>query len=279
MAKERNEGANKLVFRDYFFSRPLALSVIHLLGSRKDGMTATDLANELHMSVPTLYRLTLEMQDVGLLVSERHGRSNIFKISPHAENALPLSYEYAKKIMQRQKSKEEQLTTTKDILEEYNLSLSPKIAQSMVTSALKKRIIDALPPGVRPRNVKEIRTVLDEPVKFDFYIGTDTKVVAVELKIIETLRNIRERLGTLNLLGTRENTGLDGIIAAYMISPMGGQWYVNEVTIEKAINSLNTNVKLVPVISKISKHEILDDAFLNDFSKQIVKQAMVILNG
>ena len=64
----------------YFLERPLALSVAHLLGQNKQGLTATELAERLHMSVPTLYRLTLEMHQLRLLVNEKYGRKNVFKI-------------------------------------------------------------------------------------------------------------------------------------------------------------------------------------------------------
>jgi len=48
------------IFENYLFEKPLAFSIAHLLNEKKEeGMTATELADVLHLSVPTLYRLTL----------------------------------------------------------------------------------------------------------------------------------------------------------------------------------------------------------------------------
>jgi hypothetical protein len=43
------------VFENYLFEKPLAVSIAHILNEKKeDGMTATDLAEVLHLSVPPL---------------------------------------------------------------------------------------------------------------------------------------------------------------------------------------------------------------------------------
>lgn len=63
------------LFENYLFEKPLAVSIAHLLNEKKDdGMTATELAEALHLSVPTLYRLTLEMHQIRLIKSERKGK-------------------------------------------------------------------------------------------------------------------------------------------------------------------------------------------------------------
>ena len=80
----------KQVFENYFFEKPIAVSIAHLLSEKKDdGMTATELAEVLHLSVPTLYRLTLEMHQLRIIKSERKGRKNIFKISEEFKDILP----------------------------------------------------------------------------------------------------------------------------------------------------------------------------------------------
>src|SRR3954467_15042456 len=78
------------IFENYLFEKSLAVSIAHLLNEKKEeGMTATELAEVLHLSVPTLYRLTLEMHQLRLIKSERKGRKNIFKISNEFEVMLP----------------------------------------------------------------------------------------------------------------------------------------------------------------------------------------------
>jgi hypothetical protein len=219
------------------------------------------------------------MHGLGLLQSERFGRKNVFVIPPSVENLLPSTYEHVKRILES-RSKHDKFASTRELVKEYNLSLSPKVAQSMVVSALRRKITENLPSGIRPRNIGAIRTVLDEPVKFDFYVGNDVKAVAIELKIIETIRNLRERLGTLAILATRGNGAIVGIVAGYLIAPIGGKWLVDDVTVDKAITSLNQSTfKLVPVIAKVTKYQILDNTFLEEFAKKIVNESMEVLGN
>ena len=63
-------------------------------------MTATELAEALHLSVPTLYRLTLEMHQMRLIKSERRGKKNIFKISEEFKDILPSLSDLLKKLTQ-----------------------------------------------------------------------------------------------------------------------------------------------------------------------------------
>src|SRR6476661_2038083 len=87
------------IFENYLFEKPLAVSIAHLLNEKKDeGMTATELAEVLHLSVPTLYRLTLEMHQMRLIKNERKGRKNIFKISEEFQNLLPSLSDTLKKL-------------------------------------------------------------------------------------------------------------------------------------------------------------------------------------
>jgi predicted transcriptional regulator len=272
MAKERSVKSLSFNIREYFISRPLALSIIHLVSGIKDGLTATELADQLHLSVPTLFRYTHEMEQVGLLKSEKHGRKNVFKISNNSvKEMLPETYGYVKNILETESKKKQQRTfESTSILKDYNIPMNPRVAQSMVVSALKRKISENLPVGVRSRNVR-VFTILGEPIKFDFVVGTDNKVVAIELKIVETMRNLRERVGTLAMIG--KDNPLVGVIEAYMISPIGGKVIVQDSVVENAINSLNKGfVKIVPVIANITPYQILDNNFLEEFSKRIVRK-------
>ncbi|MGN6628815.1 MAG: hypothetical protein ACTHKJ_02955, partial [Candidatus Nitrosocosmicus sp.] len=93
------------VFENYLMEKPLAVSIAHLLNEKKDeGMTATELAEVLHLSVPTLYRLTLEMNQIHLINSERKGRKNIFKISQEFKDILPSLSDVLKNIANKKSS-------------------------------------------------------------------------------------------------------------------------------------------------------------------------------
>ena len=146
--------------------------------------------------------MTLEMHQQRFLVSKRHGRKNVFKISPSIQEILPSVYDGVNKMFNSTPSKLDQLSLTKTVLQDYNLSLSPRVAETMFVSVIKQNINVQLPQKVRYRNIGPLNTVLNDAVRFDLYLGRGDKYVAIEFKIIETLRGLRERIGTLAILDT-----------------------------------------------------------------------------
>lgn len=218
------------------------------------------------------------MHQLRLLASEKHGRKNVFKISPLAEGLLPSAYTNAKTILEYKQSKiDQQLSMTKSILEDYKLSLSPRVAETMVFSTLKQKISEHLPNGIRYRNIGSLNTVLNERVRFDLYLGTNRKYVAIELKILETLRSLRERIGTLSMIDVMKKGGFSGIIVVYIISTLGGKWFIDEETVSKAISRIPKNMILVPIISRADRSQILDINFLDELAGSIMEKVKEML--
>ncbi len=273
--------SQRQLFENYLYEKPMAVSIAHLLNEKPDGMTATELADVLHLSVPTLYRLTLEMYQLKLIKSERKGRKNIFKISSEFKNLLPALSETLKKLSSRAvtsnsdgRSKFDQVSMAKSILEEYNLPLSPRVAETMIISVLKQKISTQLPETISVLHVQPITTILKEKIRFDIYLGNKKKYVAVEIKIIETTRGLRETIGNLALLNLKESEKkFSGIVVAYIISSMGGKWYISEEEVSEAITSLSIRSnKIFAIISKADRYQIIDSQFLDDFVNKIVEK-------
>lgn len=265
--------------QEFFREKPISLAIAHLLRENEAGMTATDLAKELHVSVPTLYRTTLEMYRRGLLDGQKEGRKTIYKPTESLNKFFPDASQSLKRISEEISSKKRQrLSITKSLLEEYDLILNPKVAETLVISTIKQKIFTYLPSGVRRRNIGFIKTVLDEPIRFDLYLGTDTKFVAIELKIIENTRNLRERLGSYTMLTTNPPAGLKAIIVGFILVPNVSKWEIDDKVVINAINSLGTsNIKLIPHILKLTRSEILDDKILTKFSKDVVNKMKEVL--
>lgn len=275
------------VFENYLFEKPLAVSIAHLLNEKNDddddgggGMTATDLAEVLHLSVPTLYRLTLEMYQLRLIKRERKGRKNIFKISQEFKDVLPSLSDTLKKLSHNRNnivqgvSKFDQVSMAKSLLQEYNLPLSPRVAETMIISALKQKIISNLPSDIVPKNIKPITTILKEKSRFDIYLGNKVRYIAIEIKIIETVRGLRESIGNIALLDLKDSDKkFAGIIVAYLISSMGGKFYISEEDVSEAINALSIrNNKIFAIISKADRYQIIDSSFLDSFAFRILKK-------
>jgi DNA-binding transcriptional ArsR family regulator len=270
----------KQLFENYLFEKPLAVSIAHILNEKKDeGMTATELAEALHLSVPTLYRLTLEMHQMRLIKSERRGKKNIFKISEEFKDMLPSLSDLLKKLTQDKNdlvhgiSKFDQVSMAKSLLEEYNISLSPRGVETMLISALKQKILSNLPSDITPKNIKPINTILKEKARFDICLGNKDRYIDIEIKIIETIRALRENIGNLALLDLKNNDQkkFAGIIVAYIISSMGGKFYISEDEVSEAINALNSRSnKIFAIISKADRYQIIDSQFLDDFALKIL---------
>ena len=290
------------IFENYLSEKPLAVSIAHLLNEKKDkGMTATELAEVLHLSVPTLYRLTLEMHQIRLIKSERKGRKNIFKISDEFKGILPSLSKTLEDIATNKRngnfktndynnlknnstddinsisplnSTFDQISMAKSLLKEYNLPLSPRVAETMIISALKQKIISNLPLSITPNNIRPINTILKEKSRFDMYLGTKERYIAIEIKIIETIRALRESIGNIALLDLKDNNRkFAGIIVAYIISSMGGKFYISEKEVSEAINALSSrNNKIFAIISKADRYQIIDSKFLDDFAYKILNR-------
>src|SRR3954464_11693531 len=171
-------------------------------------------------------------------------------------------------------SKFDQVSMAKSILKEYNLPLSPRVAETMIISALKQKILSNLPLSILLKNIKPISTILKEKARFDIYLGTKDKYIAIEIKIIETTRSLRESIGNIVLLDLKDNNKkFAGIIVAYIISSMGGKFYISEKDVSEAINVLFfCNNKIFAIISKADRYQILDSQFLDEFAFRILEK-------
>ena len=125
----------------------------------------------------------------------------------------------------------------------------------------------------------KVRIILDEPVRFDLCLGNENKFVVIELKVIETLRGMKERLGTLVTLDLKQRDALAGIILAFIVSPIAGRWLIDVDVVIKAIESLNEGrkIKFFPVVSKADRHQVIDPDFLDQFSTRILEKVKEVL--
>src|SRR5438445_4245979 len=100
---------------------------------------------------------------------------------------------------------------------------------------------------------------IGEPVKFDLFFVDDNKFVAVDLKIVETNRHLRERLGMMASMGGAAEAGLKGVVLAYLLTPLGQQWFVDEQAALSAFRSLNPRgLPFEPHIMKAGQADLAD---------------------
>jgi len=256
----------------YFRARPMALNVA-LTTIGKGKMTATDLSSELNVSVPTMHRLCTEMEGYGLLKSEKEGKrrqyyvpnevaKEIVKIAPSLQQAL------------RKKSLDQKFLVAGILKDKFAVPLSLRYVTTLLKLGLKTRVKELLPSGMRRRKPVFDFAFGEKPV-FDLILGNDEKAIGVEIKILDSLRSIRESVGALTFLASTK-ISLDAIIPVYLLYPLpvvGGQelWLVAKDELDRAFDLLSQkNVKIVPIVKEISKDDALDPLFIESLAKEIV---------
>ena len=85
---------------------------------------------------------------------------------------------------------------------------------------------------------------------------------------------MRESIGNIALLDLKDgDKKFAGVIVAYIISSMGGKFYISEKEVSEAINALSTrNNKIFAIISQADRYQIIDSQFLDDFAFKILEK-------
>ncbi len=264
------------ILLSYFLERPLSLSVIPLLDESKEGMTATELAKKLHLSVPALYRLISEMHQFRMLEVDIKDRKFVYKVAPSLRDTFPSVYDNAKKVIENTTSKVDQLMITNSMSQDHNLSLGPLVYDDVIISVLKQKIHEYLPQGIQEREMSILKTVLNEKAKFNLCLGNDNEYVIIDLKIIWNISSLLERIGTIAMLNTQVSNHSPhpvGMILAYMITTLNNNWAIDEQTVSQAISSLNIrNIKLLPTVLKTNRMEMVDSNFIDQFSIKVIEK-------
>src|SRR5437763_395165 len=151
-----------LTAETFFMDRPIALSVAAFLSDQDRGKTATELAFEFHVSVPTMYRVTSEMWRYRLLKASRRGRRVEYELSDEVKKVLPSFLSRIKSSSRRGSTLEKKLGMMSGLMKDYRLSLGPQAAHLLVKSSIKQQIIGDLPSGFRQRRLGQLRNKFGE---------------------------------------------------------------------------------------------------------------------
>jgi SAM-dependent methyltransferase/predicted transcriptional regulator len=82
-----------LKYLEYFSKVPSARWYYYYVGKKAKGITATELSKELHRSIQTVTNALRDLERIGLLKSEKHGRQRIYELkSPRLFDGLIAQY-------------------------------------------------------------------------------------------------------------------------------------------------------------------------------------------
>jgi len=266
------------VLETYFLERPLALTVILFLLRQERGMTATDLAEEFGVSVPTMYRLTMDMQRLGLLGSERLGRKNIFTPKTGLSGILPQIAEHVQSLLRKRPPIEQKLIVAKKILTEYPVPLSPKASQLLIASVFKHKVLDNLSPGLRKRRISG--RVLDERLRLDMVVGTDDMAVGIELRMLEVPRHVHDLLGFIGSLTPLRSVGLRGVIVVGLISSLQGRLFLDPGVVKDLLRFQDKpEFRVISIVEYVTQSDVLSPEFLERIAKDAVEKIREVIEN
>lgn len=268
---ERNETLD-VPIEKYFKVRPLALNIAIALVTEPKGMTLSQLSKQLNLSVQIVGRLTEEMQRLGLLTSRGKGRRQIFQVvSGLSERIFEMSPELWQAI--KNDSVESRLFAAKTLVDELQIPLTTRYVGVMLRKRLKERVRKLLPEGVRPKRPR-LDVVYGEPPSFDMFFGDDRVNVAVELKILDSPRNVREAVGSVASLASRD-IGLDAIIPVFLLLPVLIRGIdAGPVDSEEILDILSPlsgdTVRIDPIVERVELNDLTSSLFTETLAKRIV---------
>lgn len=255
----------------YFLEHPLALNVILFLLQQEKGMTATELAEEFGVSVPTMYRLTLEMQRLGLLEVTKKGRKNVFTVNSELSKDLPQIAERIKTILRKTPPIEQKLLIARKMLSEYPMPLSPRATQLLLSSVFKHKVLENLPHGIRKKQLRTLNVMLGERLRPSIIVGNDKGLVGIEFKILETPKHVRDLLGFISALTLLRERGLRGLVVVCVICSLQNKWLINP---EELYNLLSfqdrKEFRILPIVECASRLDLLSPEFIERLAKDAI---------
>jgi len=262
------------VLEGYLKSSPMALQIaLELSNGRK--ATATELAAEFGVSVPTMYRVTSQMEELGVLVSERLGRRRAFRLADDATELVAGLASWLKQALEKRGEQVlQRLKIAKMLREDLAIPVNLRSVHTIVKSAIKVEIDRLLPKGFRKGRL-HFEPVLGEKPAFDLtFKHFQGRVVAVEIKVIDTPRMARERLGILASY-TAFGLPLSMLVLVYLVYPVPGtqHWLVDAANLEQALSSLTGGkLKVVPIVEKVTELEALDAEVMRKIAMKVVQE-------
>ena len=139
----------------------------------------------------------------------------------------------------------------------------------MLRKTLKKRIRQLLPAGVRPKRPR-LDIVYGEIPSFDMIFGDDEVNIAVELKILDSPRNVREAVGSVASLASRD-IGLDALIPVFLLLPVPIRGInagpVDSEEILDILSPLSSDtVEIDPIVERVELNNLTSSSFTKSLS-------------
>lgn len=263
----------KRTIERYIRTRPLAFNIA--LALMKSGeMTATELSNEFNISVPTMYRLTKEMEELGLLIAKQLGRKRLFSLNAEAAKQIEAIAPSIQELL-KGKTTAQNLFVARLLKEEFAVPMNPRYINVLLRTALKSRIKQLLPNGIRRRR-PITNIVFGEKPSFDLTVGTNSKVVAIDIKTVDSPKSIMESIGRLASFSSVD-IGLEAIVPVYLIHPVPVRgtemWLMSTEEVERTIAQMSRqNFRILPVVMKVTEEDLLNPSFIESLATKIVQK-------
>jgi predicted transcriptional regulator len=263
----------------YFKARPVALNIALALITEPKGMTISQIAKQLNSSVQTVDQLTEEMRQLGFLISKGKGKKQLFQVvSGLSDRIFEMSPELWQEI--KNDSVESRLFAAKTLVDELKIPLTTRYAGNILRKTLKRRVRQILPEGIRSKR-PHLQILYGETPSFDMIFGNDTTDVAVELKILNSPRNVREAIGSVASLASQD-IGLQAIIPVFLLLPVQVRGIeTGPVDPEEILDILSPlsgdAVGIDPIVERVELNDLSSSSFAESLARRIVDRLQEII--
>ena len=170
-------------------------------------------------------------------------------------------------------SVERALSAAKTLVDELRIPLSPRYMNSVLKTALKRRVHELLPAGMKRKRTR-LRFIFGEIPTFDLVLGDDEVTVAVEIRILDSPRNVLEAVGAVASLASHD-IGLDTIIPVFLLLPVSirgiDSWPVDSEEILEILSPLSHDVlRIDPIVEMVELDDLIDSSFRESLAQRIV---------
>ena len=177
-------------------------------------------------------------------------------------------------------SVESRLFAAKTLVDELRIPLTTRYVGSMLRKTLKRRVRRILPAGLRSKRPR-LDIIYGEIPSFDMIFGDDDVNVAVELKILDSPRNVREAVGSVASLASRD-IGLNAIIPVFLLLPVPIRGIdagpVDSEEILDILSPLSSDaVRIDPIVERVELNNLTSSSFVGSLAIRIVDRLQEIV--
>jgi len=239
-------------------TKPLYVQLLFYLMDENE-VTASDLADRLDKTISTIYNPLLDLEEMGILKSEKKGRTRYFSFVDDTIKDVIFANTSLKKLYQSRTSAFDQ--------------------SNYINLCHKKYISEFLKPLNEPIKLKQ-KITLDGVInehEMDFGFTFNNKIYGIDLRLASSSDQVflYHEIGRITDI-IRKESSLGGLILAYTFTKENeeSQTY-NIYKFDSLMTSLSSDVKILTIVDEVSE-EYLEEYYYEKIANEIKEKINIL---